>query len=98
MKNAMRSVFVLSGLLAVSLLVAATPASAATGQTPGSYVDYTWGTSKLKSVEFRTQVQVYPGPSANAYWSNQFRLDDNKGGYIGLQIRREMRTTSSSSM
>lgn len=80
---------VLSCILAVTLLVAASPASAATGQTPGSYVDYTWGTSKLKSVEFRTQVQVYPGPSANAFWSNQFQLDDNKGGYIGLQVRRD---------
>ncbi|MEV0094013.1 ricin-type beta-trefoil lectin domain protein [Streptomyces sp. NPDC050738] len=64
--------------------------AAATGQTPGTYTNYSFpsGTSTLDDVTFGVTVQSDPG-RANVFWSHQFGFSNGVGGYIGMQRWRD---------
>ncbi|SFY20722.1 hypothetical protein OH786_32690 [Streptomyces atratus] len=76
-------------VLAVAACLGPAGPSAAAGQTPGSYSNYTFpaGTTTLDEVSFGTTVQSDPG-RANVFWSHRFGFTNGVGGYIGMQRNR----------
>ncbi|MFB8038923.1 ricin-type beta-trefoil lectin domain protein [Streptomyces sp. NPDC056004] len=76
-------------ILTVAACLGLAGPSAAAGQTPGSYSNYTFpaGTTALDEVTFGTTVQSDPG-RANVFWSHQFGFTNGVGGYIGMQRNR----------
>ncbi|WP_328995758.1 ricin-type beta-trefoil lectin domain protein [Kribbella sp. NBC_01245] len=80
-------------LLCALMVLAATfiPASTASavGVTPGTYVNYTFGSPSLTQAEFRMTINASPG-KANVYWANQFGFTAGSvGGYTGMQTHRD---------
>ncbi|HWD83742.1 MAG TPA: ricin-type beta-trefoil lectin domain protein [Kribbella sp.] len=78
----------LCALLALAAALVPGRASAV-GVTPGTYVNYTFDTASLTSVEFRMTINNSPG-RANVYWANQFGFTGGDvGGYTGMQLHRD---------
>ena len=75
-----------SSLLAGVLALGASLSVAATGKTPGSYVQWKFdGVTALSDVAYPMTVTRDPGYGAKVFWSNQVSFSNGLGGYAGMQ-------------
>ncbi|WP_281887452.1 ricin-type beta-trefoil lectin domain protein [Paenibacillus sp. YYML68] len=60
----------------------------ASGETPGSYVNYSLGTGTYTQVTFSQRLETDPG-RANIFWAHQFAFKNNDVAYTGFQTFKD---------